>query len=54
MVLGHVEVAVAVEIEIAREEEEDLHSVSEVVVAGSAGEYTQRTEGVRKVEYSSE
>lgn len=45
-------VAAAVEIEIAKEEE-DSYSVSEVV-GGSAGEYTQRTEVVRKVEYSLE
>jgi len=52
--LGHVEpVVAAVEIEVAKEEEEDWYSVSEVV-EGSAGEYTQRTEVVRKVEYSLE
>ncbi len=59
VVLDHVEVVVAaVEIEIGKkkeEEEEDLNSVSEVVVvAGSAGGYTQRKKVVRKVEHSLE
>jgi hypothetical protein len=53
-VIDHVE-AVAVAVEVEKEEVvDDLYSVSEVVVARSAGLYTQRKGVVQRVVRSSE